>query len=147
MSIFESLEVTCPVCAGTTSATVCRSLNVDLNPEARAALFDGTLNGFVCRTCGHQAHLPVPLLYHDMSRMFCVWYHPPASLDAPDFYEQFGTDGTQLMPAFDEGEIAGDVDLAYMTRPHIVFDMAELARYVYFRDQLHAHARRKSIGP
>lgn len=96
----------------------------------------GAINTFSCDKCGHQAFIAAPLLYHDMTNRFCVQYYPPQALEDGGFYEQFS----------DRGELAEGVNLpkgmgaSYLFRPHIVFDINEMLRYITFRDRLGACA-------
>jgi hypothetical protein len=124
--------VKCPKCGHEVNVEVWDSLNVRLDPGDKELLFQGKVNLFVCSACDHHARINMPLLYHDMWRRFVVQYYPPESLDDPQFYAGFGPDGertglrSESVPPVSQ----------YVLKPHIVFDMKELMRYVWFRDHL-----------
>jgi hypothetical protein len=111
------------------------SLNITLDAELKQAFYAAEINLFVCEKCAKKTFIDAPLLYHDMVLQFCVQYHPFASINDAEFIQQFNLDGSLAMAgipaAFTE---AGD----YLTRPHIVFDMNEMLRYVAFRDAIAA---------
>jgi hypothetical protein len=110
------------------------SLNVTLDNELKKKLYDAEVNIFECEKCGKQTFINAPLLYHDMTQQFCVQYYPPDSIDDVDFLLQFNTDGSFAMTGM---PAAFSKTMAYLTRPHIVFDMNEMIRYVAFRDRIY----------
>jgi len=133
MSRMSEHELECPECRREQGVVVWESVNVDLDPSLRQKLVDGQINTFECKSCGHRAFLSVPLLYHDMTRQFCVQYVPPRMLDDPSVLNGYTVDGKM------------DIDLPgggpggqYLTEPHVVFDMGEMVRYVMFRERLYA---------
>jgi len=121
------------------------SLNADISPEAREALFQGKINAFECASCHTTVVVPVPLLYHDMGRRFVVQYFPAQALDDDAFLEHFTADGTDRSTADMLDKLPETVramrGLDYMQRPHIVFNMAELVRYVAFRERVFERAQ------
>lgn len=138
MSLERPVDLECPNCALSQTIVIWDSLNADVSPEARKALFEGKINVFICEVCGHQALIPVPLLYHDMKRRFVVQYFPFEAIGDDDFLRRFGIDGTDRSMV---GALAGlpagtESAMDYMRRAHIVFDMGELVRYVLFREQV-----------
>jgi hypothetical protein len=139
MSRKEALTLNCPECGEPQQTVVWHSLNVTLDPEAKQELFEGRLNVLSCGGCGSTFKLDSPLLYHDMERGFAIQYYPPDALDEPAFYEQFGAEGQLDIP-----DLAGLEVSDVLRRPHVVFDLQELARYVTFREQL--HERRTAKG-
>jgi len=145
MSHERPVEAECPQCGAARSVTIWDSLNADINPEAREELFQGKINAFECASCHVTVLLPVPLLYHDMGRRFVVQYFPAEALDDDAFLDRFTTDGTDRSTAemFDKAPEALRAmrRLDYMQRPHIVFDMGELVRYVVFRERVFDRAR------
>lgn len=140
MSLERPIDLECPNCGLAQTAVVWDSLNADVSPEAREALFEGKINVFACEACGHQARLDAPLLYHDMARRFVVQYYPFEMIADAEFLERFDADGevrsvvdavrASLLP--DAGAA-----MAYMARPHLVLDMDELIRYIQFREAVH----------
>jgi hypothetical protein len=137
MSRERPIKLECPNCGLAQTAIVWDSLNANVNPEAREALFEGKINVFVCEACGHQARLDAPLLYHDMVRRFVVQYYSFEMIMDGEFLERFDADGTVRSFA-NAARIGLPPDaaaaMAYMAHPHLVFDMNELIRYIHFRE-------------
>jgi predicted RNA-binding Zn-ribbon protein involved in translation (DUF1610 family) len=121
----------CPRCGNAQGVLVWESINVTIDPELKQNLFDAEINVFKCESCGNQAMINVPLLYHDMTNQFCVQYYPPELLDDPQFPQGFNPDGSMTMPGLPMALLKSG---EYLTRPHIVFDLNEMIRYVIFRD-------------
>lgn len=122
----------CPNCGHEQETTVWESINTSVSPELKESLLKAEINMFICANCQNKAFIAAPLLYHDMDAKYCVQYYPPQALDDVNFYEQFS----------DRGYLADGIGLpnikgvAYLYRPHIVFDMDEMLRYIKFRDRL-----------
>ena len=114
MSHMSNREIECPECGKFQKVTVWDSINVDLDAALRERLFAREINQFQCSSCGHNAFLDFPLLYHDMTRQFLVQYFPPSYLDK-------GLDVTGRLDA---------------SRWQVVFDMTEMLRYILFRETL-----------
>ncbi len=133
MSKMFTTELKCPHCKNIQKVEIWESINVTLDPELKAKLFDNKINLFNCGECKKEAFVEAPLLYHDMDRKFCVQYYPTEYLEHKDFYHQFTMDGEISMS--DMPEVFADA-VTYMSKPHIVFDMNEMIRYVMFRDRL-----------
>lgn len=131
MTMLDSISVDCPQCGCSQEATVSRTVNVTNDPELKEQLINGHVNLFTCGKCGMKGFLPVPLLYHDMALKFCVQYYPESALDDPEFLGQFKPDGTYVFTE-DRSVVAN----SYIAKPHIVFAMDELVRYVIFRDKV-----------
>ena len=73
MSSTRFETVTCPSCGVQGSVEVIESLNGTLNPGQRRALLAGELLLFRCASCGQEARIDFPLLYHDMNARFMIW--------------------------------------------------------------------------
>ena len=131
MSSMTLQTLQCPHCGNSKETTVWDSLNVTLDPQLKKELLQATINLFSCQKCGKSTFIGAPLLYHDMDQQFCVQYYPPEALDHADFFRQFNPDGTLAMAGVPAAILKSG---AYLTRPHIVFDMNEMLRYVAFRD-------------
>ncbi|HEY3274004.1 MAG TPA: CpXC domain-containing protein [Methanocella sp.] len=123
MSVSEKITMKCPGCGAEQSATVWKSLDSTSDPAIREALFAWEINVFVCGECDFRAQLPVGLRYSDSSKRFSVQYYPLDALGHDEFYANFRQDGE---PIEDEEESG--------IKPHIVFDMAEMMRYIAFRE-------------
>jgi hypothetical protein len=125
MSDNEQIEMKCPRCGAQQMATVWKKLDVTADPAVRDALFAWEINVFVCSECDFRALLPVGLRYDDSSKKFSVQYYPLDALGRDEFYDNFRQDGE---PIEDEGNDESAL------KPHIVFDMAEMMRYIAFRE-------------
>lgn len=138
MSLERPVELSCPACQHRQTVIVWESLNADISPEARRALFEGRINVFECEACGQTFPIAVPLLYHDMSRRFLVQFYPFEAFD-DSFLDRFDGNGNDSRFAETCGVMnlsLGDGDFSYMKNAHIVFHMGELVRYVLFRERL-----------
>jgi len=139
MSLERNEWITCPKCNNRQQVTVWESLNVTLNPKLREGLLTGKVNSFQCEACGSAARIESPLLYHDMRRRFCVRFIPFRMIGDTDVLEQFSSDGE---PVIDEDYDEDEVEFSdYIFRPHLVFDLDELIRYVAFREAVNPHAK------
>ena len=76
-----------------------------------------------------RAQMPVGLLYTDPVKQFAVQFYPMDALGTDEFYEGFRRDGE---PA-DADNKTESMEQDHL-RPHIVFDMAEMMRYIVFRE-------------
>ena len=141
MSKIAPLNLECPHCGNKQDTMVWDSVNVTLDPEFKTKLFDEEVNLFSCEKCGKKTFINAPLLYHDMAQQFCVQYYPRESLEDAEFLRRFNPDGSVAMTgipaAFEESG-------AYIMRPHIVFDINELLRYVVFRDRINEVKKKSS---
>lgn len=128
MSTSDKIKMECPECKAAQDMIVWQYINVGTNPELKDALFNWQINIFTCDACGFKAQLPAALLYQDPDKKFCVQYYPADVLGNEDFYALFDTRGQLLDKSSPEGCIE------HGTMPHKVFDMAELLRYIVFRE-------------
>jgi hypothetical protein len=140
MSFQHDFEITCPECGMKQKTTVWRSINATVDPELRIALFEGKVNWFVCKKCGHSAEVTFDLLYNDMRREFLVQYYPFHWLEEDERLASFTAAGEWASGMDGEGD-------GYMFEPaHVVFDMGELVRYVIFRERLFDVSRKAVAG-
>ena len=149
MSLKREEEISCPRCGRAQTVTLWESIDADPDPEARAALFEARVNRFDCPGCDFDALVPVPLLYHDRRRQFVVQYFPFGLLDEAEFVGRFTADGRdrQVMDAFERALAAKRIPPgAEPAEPHVVFDMAELVRYVLFRERVFDHCAGGEAG-
>jgi len=133
MSKMTPHDLQCPHCGTHQETMVWDSINVTLDPDLKQKLFAAEVNQFECQKCGKKSFVNAPLLYHDMHQEFCVQYYPSEALDDAQFFHQFNPDGSLPMPTLPAAFAKAGT---YLTRPHIVFDMDELVRYVAFRDRI-----------
>src|SRR5512139_176949 len=139
MSMKREEEIPCPKCGTKQTVTLWSSIDADPDPEARAALFEAQINRYDCSGCDFDALVPVPLLYHDRRRQFVVQYFPFGWLDEEGFVERFTADGRdrQVIEAFEQARTAKRIPPgAEPMEPHVVFEMAELVRYILFRERV-----------
>ena len=129
MSKLTPHDLQCPHCGNEQETRVWDSLNVTLDPELKEKLYRGEVNQFECEKCGQKTFIDAPLLYHDMTQKFCVQYYPPNALKDTDFLKNFNSDGWQKSMLSIPKELC-----KYLQKPHVVFDMNEMIRYVLFRD-------------
>lgn len=134
MSVRETVEVTCPACGEHSSATIWRSMSVSQDPDAKELLLAGSVNVFACPKCRYESLVDTDFLYHDMEHRFCVQYYPYERLADDGFLGHFTVEG-RPNPVTESG-LSLPESAAYLLRPHIVFEMGELVRYVAFRDRL-----------
>lgn len=132
----DQTEVTCPQCNTNAVVKFWQTVNVSLDASLRDTLLEGKLNVVRCEHCGFTGALNCPLLYHDMTKRFCVQYYPSDILKDPaehlTVFRGITRDGElQIPPAF-----SGHQHVEYLSKPHIVFDMNEMVRYVVFRELL-----------
>lgn len=76
MTMRSTTPVSCPGCGHEQEFTVGQTLNATLDPDLREQLLSGQLTAFTCGSCGRQADIVYPLLYHDMTRRLMVWLVP-----------------------------------------------------------------------
>jgi transcription elongation factor Elf1 len=124
MSNSEQVEIKCPKCGAEQVATVWRKLDATSDTGVREAQFGWEINIFNCNSCDLRAQMPVGLLYTDPVKQFSVQFYPMDALGKDEFYEGFRRDGEPL----------DDAARTDSPRPHIVFDMAEMMRYIVFRE-------------
>jgi hypothetical protein len=132
----ETIDFTCPKCKEKSRVTIYKSINATQDPDARKALLEGKINQFVCSKCDQKGYLLVSFLYHDMDRRFLVQYHPFPAVQSEDFLKDFDAAGR---PRLQSEKLATEIDrkLKYFSEMHVVFDMAEMMRYIVFRERLH----------
>ena len=79
MSSFRNIKITCPACNTEGSYTVWDSVNVDLDPELKSKVMDGSLFTWICPNCKQSFNAPYSFLYHDMTHDFMVYFESEKS--------------------------------------------------------------------
>lgn len=79
MSSFRKIMITCPNCNTEGSYTVWDSVNVDLDPELKSKVMDGSLFTWVCPNCKKSFNAPYSFLYHDMTHNFMAYFESEKS--------------------------------------------------------------------
>ncbi len=135
MSSHSLLEVECPSCGKKREIVIWQMVDVTREPERREEIFTGKINYFTCDGCDFEGFITAPLVYLDMEKEFCVQYVPVEFFEDTGYLkESFTPDGGVRtgLPA----NTAESPELSCMQGAHIVFSMAELIRYVLFRERL-----------
>jgi len=131
--------IECPYCENKQEVTVWHSVNVSMHQDLKKRLLDMEINTYSCNKCGKKVFINTPLLYHDMEQKFCVQYYPAEMMKDPSFFRLFNPDGSFNMDTSKILELSED----YVLKPHIVFDMTELLRYVLFRDGIKEEGKKR----
>ena len=76
MSSFTHETIKCPNCQQEGTYMVWQSINVNLNPDQKQRVMDGSIFSWQCPHCGKQYNVPYPFIYHDMTNQFMVQYTP-----------------------------------------------------------------------
>jgi DNA-directed RNA polymerase subunit RPC12/RpoP len=76
MTMMSKETVPCPACGFKQEIEVYQTINADITPELVDRLFDGEINVFNCKSCGHRALVNQPLLFNDMRREHKIQYFP-----------------------------------------------------------------------
>lgn len=92
MTYVESETLTCPGCGKKAIARIHTTQKVTVDPELREALFNSQINQFQCPSCGSQAAIVAPLMYHDMEREFAIQLSLEHFMDDEEFYATFDND-------------------------------------------------------
>ena len=79
MSSFRKIKITCPDCNTEGEYTVWDSVNVDLDPELKSKVMDGSLFTWVCPKCKKSFNAPYSFLYHDMAHNFMIYFESEKS--------------------------------------------------------------------
>ena len=74
MSSFRNVKITCPDCNTEGPYTIWDSVNVNLDPEMKSKVKDGSLFEWTCPNCGKTYNVPYSFLYHDMTNNFMVQF-------------------------------------------------------------------------
>jgi Zn ribbon nucleic-acid-binding protein len=133
MSLRENIEFNCPSCHTSQTVEVWRSINTTENPELKKDLFEGRINIFHCLECDFEGSLPVDLLYHDMENHFCIQFFPFEWTLDDHFLQRFYFKNGEIIQKFPTTDL--NIPL-YLQRPHIVFNMNEMIRYIIFLEKV-----------
>ncbi len=135
MSSHELLEVECPSCRTKQDIVIWHSINGTRDPVIKEQLFTGRINYFDCNSCDFEGFISAPLVYHDLEKKICANYVPVEYLDDEEYLKQsFTPEGKIRLDLPDDTAHGAGADSFW--NAHIVFSMAELIRYVLFRDRL-----------
>jgi CpXC motif protein len=70
------MTIQCPRCGQPVNAMVERIVDPGQDPQAKARLLSGQLNGFQCPNCGMVSNVAAPLVYHDADKELLITYVP-----------------------------------------------------------------------
>jgi len=76
MSINVKKEIKCPSCGNLSEMTLWQSITVSDSQDLKEDLLKGCVNIFRCASCGANALVPVPLLYHDEEKQLMISFSP-----------------------------------------------------------------------
>jgi hypothetical protein len=71
------IEISCPKCRTKYVAQVQSIIDVEQDPQLKAALLGGQLNTVTCPACGALGAISTPLLYHDPEKQLLLLFVPP----------------------------------------------------------------------
>ena len=74
MSRHRIEKVKCPKCGYEINASIWDSVNVDIDPDEKPKVLDGTFFQATCQNCHFVSNLDYPCLYHDMTNKIMVQY-------------------------------------------------------------------------
>ena len=69
----------CSNCGQPINARVYSYIDVQKEPQAKAALINQQLNRFQCPNCGNVTAVSAPVLYHDASKELLISFSVPAN--------------------------------------------------------------------
>ncbi len=133
MSLAGKHILQCPKCGHQQETMIWKSVNVTHEPELKNKLFAAEINALDCSQCKNRTFVNTPLMYNDMRLKFCVQFYPADFVNDPNLMRQFRKDGTL---DFDDMQELTAHSCEYLAKPHVVFSMNEMVRYIYFRDKI-----------
>src|SRR4051812_24232435 len=88
MSIFRTVEVTCPSCEATVRFDLVHSVNADRRADLRDAILDRSFQRQPCPSCGYEFRMEPEFSYMDMGRgqFLVVW--PSQAVEEFEAYEE-----------------------------------------------------------
>ena len=88
MSIFRTVEVTCPSCDGMVVFNLVHSVNADRRPDLRDAILNRSFQRQPCPSCGYEFRVEPEFSYMDMRRgqFLAVW--PSVGVEEFEAYEE-----------------------------------------------------------
>src|SRR6266478_2939175 len=98
MSDIATADVRCPQCAERFSITYWTSVNVTIDPELRGRVLDGSIRHHDCSHCGKAVLLENPLVYHDATCRFMVFFQPEQRERPITWNTKFLEDSARVLP-------------------------------------------------
>jgi CpXC protein len=98
MSSFANADLTCPKCKKGFSTTYWTSVNVTIDPHFRHRIFDGSIHHQECPHCNQGISIQTPLLYHDTTHRFMVFFEAERPDRPITWNTKFLEDSVRLLP-------------------------------------------------
>jgi len=76
MSFKKNIEIKCPKCTEKQKFEVWQLINVTEYPELKVSVFSQDIFKFTCDKCKESGIILYPLIYHDESNKFFVYFNP-----------------------------------------------------------------------
>lgn len=81
MSFSKDVMIDCPKCKKRKVFKVWQSVNVTEDFNLRDQVFCGDIFTFSCDECGSKAFIAYPMIYHDYTRRFFIYFNPDNNFD------------------------------------------------------------------
>jgi hypothetical protein len=119
MSIFRTVEVTCPSCDAAVSFDLVHSVNADRRPDLREAILDRSFQRQACPSCAYEFRVEPELSYMDMRRgqFLAVW--PSQAVEDFETYERRSRSSFEQAYGVDAPPEAQDI--GRLLTPRVVF--------------------------
>jgi len=88
MSINFKKQIKCPSCGNFCEMTLWQSITVLDSQDLKDDLLKGKVNIFRCASCGANALVPVPILYHDEEKHLMISFSPCEETDKIRLFNQ-----------------------------------------------------------
>lgn len=155
MSSFRTIKITCPDCNTEGSYTVWDSVNVDLDPELKSKVMDGSLFTWVCPKCKKSYNAPYSFLYHDMTHNFMVQFDASRSHIIPFaeylrvlengldmnaiavIAEKFREDNPRMNILFDRMTADKELLFSVLEMPNDIWKFTERKHVISYDEYLH----------
>ncbi len=119
MSIFRTVQVTCPSCEATVSFDLVHSVNADRRPDLRQAILDRSFQRQPCPSCKYVFRMEPELSYMDMRRgqFLAIW--PSQAVEDFETYEERSR--SRFEQAYGADAPPEAQDIGRLLTPRVVF--------------------------
>ena len=100
MSDLSEAHITCPTCKKEFRFSFYTSVNVTLDPCLRETVLNGDVHRHACRECGQGIVMQTPLLYHDATRHFMVFFEKERAGEPISWNTQFLRETAKALPQY-----------------------------------------------
>ena len=164
MSSFRNIKITCPDCNTEGTYTVWDSVNVDLDPELKSKVMDGSLFTWVCPNCKKSFNAPYSFLYHDMTHNFMVQFDASRSHIIPFaeylrvlengldmnaiavIAEKFREDNPHMNILFDSMTADKELLFSVLEMPNEIWEFTERKHVISYEEYLYVYEKIKEEG-